>query len=179
MAEHKIVITGGPGTGKTAVINQLSQEGYQCSPEISRQIILEARESGIEHLFLSDPLLFSQKLLEGRTKQYQEATLVPGKTIFIDRGIPDIIAYMHFMQQESPNDFIEACTANRYTSVFILPPWSKIHTTDNERYESFEQTTQIHQHLKTTYENFGYTCIPVPFGTISERCDFILNNLTF
>ena len=179
MADHKIVITGGPGTGKTSVINELVKSSYQCYPEISRQIILEAREAGIEQLFVEDPLLFSQKLLEGRVQQYKNAQIATEKTIFLDRGIPDIVAYMEFSKEKSPPAFTEACKSNRYSSVFILPPWSEIHTTDNERYESFEQTIEIHHHLKATYENFGYDCTIVPFGSISERRDFILKNLNF
>ena len=177
MAEHKIVITGGPGTGKTSVINQLIKSQYQCYPEVSRQIILEARAEGIEQLFVEDPLLFSQKLLEGRIQQFKEAQIASESVVFMDRGIPDIIAYMEFSKQDSPETFVKACKVHRYTSVFLLPPWPEIHTTDNERYESFEQTVQIHEHLKNTYKNLGYPCTIVPFGTVTERSNFILKSL--
>ncbi len=176
MTTHKIVITGGPGTGKTSIINKLKQSGQQCYPEISRDIILEARKDGIEQLFTKDPLLFSQKLLDGRIQQYKDAENAPEKTIFLDRGIPDILAYMEFSGQKSPDAFVDACKSYRYSSIFLVPPWSEIHTTDNERYETFEQTERIHQHLKATYENLNYNCILVPFGTVAERCNFILKN---
>jgi predicted ATPase len=65
---RRIVITGGPGTGKTSLITALESKGYTCLPEISRQVTLEAREKGIDQLFLKDPMLFSYKLLEGRKK---------------------------------------------------------------------------------------------------------------
>ena len=62
----KIVITGGPGSGKTSLILFLEENGYQCQNEISRQVTLEAQKKGIDQLFLSDPVLFSQHLLEER-----------------------------------------------------------------------------------------------------------------
>ena len=66
--QKKIVITGGPGTGKTTLINALITSGYNCLPEISRQVTLQAQKDGIEQLFLEKPLLFSELLLSGRIK---------------------------------------------------------------------------------------------------------------
>ena len=40
----KIVITGGPGSGKTSLIDFLEENGYQCQHEISRQVTLEAKK---------------------------------------------------------------------------------------------------------------------------------------
>ena len=31
----KILITGGPGTGKTSLVNELKNNGYLCSEEIA------------------------------------------------------------------------------------------------------------------------------------------------
>ncbi|MDO6707396.1 AAA family ATPase [Photobacterium sp. 1_MG-2023] len=36
---HRIVFTGGPGAGKTAVITYLRHLGYQTASEVSRQVI--------------------------------------------------------------------------------------------------------------------------------------------
>jgi predicted ATPase len=97
-----VVITGGPGTGKTTLIDALIEQGYSCFPEISRQITLEAKKQGIEQLFLEKPLLFSELLLEGRKKQYQSALQDHAEIVFLDRGIPDILAYMHYIGDSYP-----------------------------------------------------------------------------
>lgn len=70
MKTQKIALIGGPGTGKTTLINALKTKGYSCMEEISRQVTLEAQEKGIEQLFLEDPLMFSEQLLIGRQKQF-------------------------------------------------------------------------------------------------------------
>ncbi len=177
LAKHKIVLTGGPSTGKTTLINELERLGNKCLYEISRTIILEAQQEGIEQLFLEDPLLFSQRLLDGRIDQFNEAIAHPTEAVFIDRGIPDILAYMEYANSQCPDDFAMACNTYQYDQVFVLPPWEKIHITDNERYESFEQAQKIHQCLVATYTQLGYNCITVPFGTVSERSQFILETI--
>ncbi|MCM5663023.1 AAA family ATPase [Galbibacter mesophilus] len=173
----KIVITGGPGTGKTTVIDFLKQNGHQCILEISRQVTQEAREKGIEQLFLTDSLLFSKKLLEGRIQQHKDAEKLHG-TVFFDRGVPDVLAYMDYAGDEYPNYFNEACENYRYDLVFLLPPWEEIYRSDSERYENFEQAKKIHQYLKETYEKYDYGLKDVPTGTVEERADFILKNLS-
>jgi len=43
---QKYIITGAPGTGKTAIINALKKEGHSCAEEISRTIITQEIASG-------------------------------------------------------------------------------------------------------------------------------------
>lgn len=172
----KIVITGSPGTGKTALIKALIQKGFACLPEISRAITLEARAQGITQLFLEDSLLFSQKLLDRRIGQFHEAGAFSESFVFIDRGIPDILAYMDYIGASYPDAFIEACEKYTYDRVFLLPPWEDIYTSDSERYEDFQQATAIHHHLEKTYKKYGYHSIEIPKGALDIRVDFIINN---
>lgn len=173
----KIVVTGGPGTGKTTLINTLKEKDYFCLPEISRQVTLQAREQGIEQLFLTNPLLFSEKLLEGRIKQYLQVD-DPGKDlVFFDRGIPDVVAYLDYIGDTYPAIFENACTRHLYDQVFLLPPWEDIYISDNERYENFDQAKRIHEHLQKTYARFGYKMTEVPPGSPESRTEFIITNL--
>lgn len=173
---RKIVITGGPGTGKTSIIDHLKSQGHFCLIEISREVILAARQQGIEQLFLSDPLLFSQKLLEGRIAQYKQVENHTG-TLFFDRGIPDVVAYMDYSKESYPEHFVKACHNYRYDTVFLLPPWEDIYHSDNERYENFDQAKEIYHALKKTYEFYGYSPIEVPTDTVPRRIDFIKSKL--
>jgi predicted ATPase len=173
----KIVITGGPGTGKSSIIRQLEKNGYECLHEISRQVTLEAQKQGISQLFLEKPLLFSEKLLEGRTIQYKEADMLAKDIVFIDRGIPDVLAYMEYFKTDYPHYFRESCKLYPYDKVFILPPWEDIYQSDNERYESYKDAETISKYLFETYKNYGYSPIEIPKAPIADRVAFILNKI--
>jgi predicted ATPase len=175
--KKRIVITGGPGTGKSSIIKNLEREGYECFHEISREITAAAQREGVAQLFLAQPLLFSQKLLEARISQYHAATAIPGNIVFIDRGIPDVVAYMEYFGTSYPPEFIEACSSYKYDKVFLLPPWQEIYLTDNERYESFDQAVKIYEQLKLSYLSNGYSTIEVPKDSVGRRSEFILKNL--
>ncbi len=175
---QKIVITGGPGTGKSTILNELIHQNYDCMPEISRDIILQAKEKGIEQLFLKKPLLFSQLLLEAREKQYLEADKIKTEIVFFDRAIPDIHGYMNYLGIDYPKYYHQSSYKNRYTSVFMLPPWEEIYVSDNERYENYEQSLAIHNHLKKTYLELDYKIIDVPKETLDKRIHFILKNIS-
>lgn len=177
MKNKKIVITGGPGTGKSSIIHKLEEKGEKCLHEISRQVTLEAQQEGIDQLFLEKPLLFSEKLLEGRLNQYIEASEIKSDHIFIDRGLPDVVAYMDYFRTDYPEIFNQTCKNNRYNQIFILPPWKEIYTSDNERYESFEEALKISSYLYTTYKRYGYDPIEVPRLSVIERTNFILDKI--
>ena len=116
-------------------------------------------------------------LLKGRQKQYIEADIYKNQTVFFDRGIPDVLAYMDYIGDKYPDAFVETCKNAPYNLVFILKPWEAIYRSDNERYESFDQALKIHEHLVNTYQKFNYTLIDVPFDTVENRTNFILKTV--
>jgi predicted ATPase len=173
--QQKIVLIGGPGTGKSSVLNELITRGFQCMPEVSREVTLEAQKKGIEQLFLTEPLLFSKMLFEGREKQYEQAKLSNADWIFFDRGLPDVFAYLDYSNDSYPGYFKEKSELYKYDHIFAFAPWKKIYTSDNERYESYEESVVIDQHIQRAYEQLGYQIIEVPFGSVRDRSDFIIN----
>ena len=177
METKRIVITGGPGSGKTALIKFLEQEGHLVMHEISREIILEAQKQGIEQLFLDNPILFSEKLMDGRLKQFLEGENCANPMLFYDRGMPDVTAYMDFINGIYPESFSKICVDHRYDAIFVLPPWENIYEQDNERYESFEEAEKIFHFLNKSYEKYGYQVQEVPVGSIKDRIHYILTTL--
>jgi predicted ATPase len=88
MIEKQIyVITGGPGFGKTPLIEELRKLGYYCSEEFARDLILSQEKSGGEVLPWKNARKFQQEILQKRVTFYET---VPEKTVsFADRAIPD------------------------------------------------------------------------------------------
>ncbi|QLG46733.1 AAA family ATPase [Costertonia aggregata] len=184
MKQDKIVITGGPGTGKTAIIEKLQASGYHCFPEIIRLMTLEAKQDGTMQTIgsnpissVSDPMKFNAKIIKGRVAQFIDAQQLKKSPVFFDRGIPDVLGYMEFFGQKHKKNFVEACENFVYDKVFLLPPWKEIYVRDNERFESFKEAEQIHFCLEKVYGKMGYVPITVPKGSIENRVSFILNQI--
>ena len=173
--QKKIVLIGGPGTGKTSVINDLKSKGFFCMPEISREITLKAQQNRIQQLFLTDPFLFSKLLFEGREEQYINASNSKAEFVFFDRGLPDIQAYMEYAKKDYPSNLKEKSLLYTYDYIFIFKPWKEIYKTDNERYENFKESLMIDKYLQKVYREFGYSIIEVPFNSVEKRTEFILN----
>lgn len=184
MNPKKIVITGGPSTGKTSLIAALEKSGYFCFHEVIRLMTLEAKEKGkLSNLktnpiaTVSDPKAFNQKIITARLAQYTEAESIEAPIVFFDRGIPDVLAYMDFFKQPYDTAFHNIARDNRYDAIFLLPIWEEIFVSDSERFESFEASKQIHNQLKNTYTSLGYKLTEIPADTIENRVQFILNQL--
>ena len=112
-----------------------------------------------------------------RSYQFKSALNEQDQIVFIDRGIPDVLAYMNFIGDVYPEHFEAACKENNYNKIFVLPVWDEIYVSDNERYESLEQANEIQKHLIETYKKFGYDLIDVPKDTVSNRIKFILEHI--
>ena len=173
----KILITGGPGTGKTSLFNSLISSGYVGFEEKSREVINSFKKKGIDQLFLTNPLLFSELLLESRISQFSDSNKNKLENVFFDRGIPDVLAYLDFKKMKYDQQYIIACKKYRYDLVFILRPWKDIFVNDNERYESFEESLQIDKYIYKTYKNLKYNIIEIPNVSITKRKDFVINTI--
>ncbi len=172
-----VLFIGAPSTGKTSVINALKEKAFVCFEEISRQVTQDARDEGIEHLFREQPLLFSEKLLEGRIRQYLSAKALNQSPVFIDRGLPDITAYLDMIKENYPDKFSQANDEYRYDKVFWFPFWEDIYTSDEERYEDLKLAKTIEKYLIKSYKSLGYNLIEMPKSDIDARLDFLLSHL--
>lgn len=143
MTEKQIyVITGGPGFGKTRLIEELKQSGYRCSGEFARDLILSQQESGGDVLPWKNAKLFQQNILQKRITFFD--SVPDGSIAFADRGIPDQLAFARYRGFRAPEVLIECVQKYRYApQVFVIPPWPEIYANDLIRTETFEEALLV------------------------------------
>lgn len=169
----KILITGGPGAGKTSIIDELEKRNFNCEHEIVRSLTIEGKKKGKDQAFLSDPLKFTKKLLDLRISQFNK--IQENKITFYDRGVHDTLAYLKYIKVNIGDDLNNKCKKIKYNMVFVLPPWEKIYQPDDCRYESFEESIKIFKQIIEIYEYFEMNTIILKQGTIDDRVNKILS----
>jgi predicted ATPase len=165
------ILTGAPGSGKTAILTQLTGE-FRCEDEPAWEVLTEQRASGGRGTWDQDPSLFVHLLLKRSIRKYESARRTK-QTVLFDRGIPDCVVYaLRLSVDVAPS--LDAVDSFRYEpEVLFLAPWPDIYKTDAERIMSFDETVAFSETLREVYKRSGYSLIDVPHGSISARAAFV------
>jgi predicted ATPase len=177
-ARRFVVITGGPGSGKSTLIDALAARGFTRTIEAGRAIIKEQVASGRGALPWSDPRAFAEQMFEWELRSYARALTADG-VVFFDRGIPDVVGYLRLMNLPVPPHIDEAAWSHRYNAhVFIAPPWPAIFTQDAERKQTLEEAARTYETMVATYTDYGYGLTELPRASVAERVAFVLSRTT-
>lgn len=176
MAKHRIVITGGGGSGKSSLIEYFIENGYCAIREAAREQIRLSLEQNSRALPWDDILEFSYRV---QAQMLLDYNLFPDAHFcFYDRCLLDVLSYLHLDGKEGYPTLEDDIENHPYfEKVFVLPPWRDIFTQDDERTESFEDTVRAYDTIKLTYQSKDYEVVEIPQGTIEERATFILEEL--
>jgi len=172
-----IVITGGPGCGKTTLLEELKRRGYPIVAEVAREMIQEQVRLGGQALPWADRELYTQLMLQRSIDSFQQHMSAVRPTFF-DRGIPDTLGYARLIGLPDAS-IKKACLQHRYASpVFWTPPWREIYRTDNERKQDFDEAETTANLIAAVYEECGYEVLELPKIDPASRADFIVAQLT-
>ncbi len=174
MGNNWYVITGAPSSGKTTMINLLKDKGFKVVYEVARIYIDQKISEGkkIEEI-RRDEVSFQEKIL--KLKIEAEKNLAKEEITFFDRGIPDSDAY-YVLRGTKQSDLLKQAIINsQYKKVFLLDLLD--YEKDYARTETLEEQAKIHDLLEESYRKIHADIVRVPVMPVSERLDFILNNL--
>ena len=170
-----VIVTGGPGAGKTTLLAELLARGYATVDESARAIIAERLARGESPR--PDPVAFAREILRRDIEKYVNRPPT-SEWVFFDRGLIEALGMLH---QASPLPASELrsmlATYPFHRTVFVLPPWEAIYSTDAERDQSFAEAVQVHARVVEWYGSCGYDLHEVPRLLVAERVEHVLRVL--
>jgi len=174
--DHYFVLTGGMGSGKSAIIEQFIKMQLKCVPEPARQILQEQRTILARGVPEMEANLFTQLMLSWATSFYLENFATETLSVF-DRGIPDLIAYAELFGLDTKIYYSSATLYKYNPCVFWFKGWKDIYKQDDERKMSFQQAYEFGERVHEIYRELGYQVIQVPLLPIDNRAEFIYDKI--
>lgn len=178
MGDHLHVVTGGPGSGKSSLIEALARRGIGVMPEAGRAIIRDQAMIGGSALPWRDRALFAELMLAWELRSHGEAARLD-RPVAMDRGVPDVLGYLTLCGLPVPAHVAEAARLFRYNRrVFLAPWWDAIYVQDDERRQDRREAEATGRVMAKTYARLGYDVVALPLAGIEARADFVLSQLT-
>ena len=161
---RKFIITGGPCTGKTSVINELAKD-FKVVPEVGREVLKDLKPEQRKTFKIQYEIF--KKFLEADKKLDGYDGIV-----FCDMGILCPLAFFRFFGLEFPEKDLEKCKkeSTNYETVFILDP---VPFEDDDVRKHINDFKKIQELIKEVYEEYGYEVVRVPLMSVEGRVDFI------
>jgi predicted ATPase len=175
-SERFFVLTGGPGSGKSTLIDALARAGYAHSVEAGRGIIQDQVEIGGDALPWRDRSAFAELMLCWEMRSYGLAQRQRGP-VFFDRGVPDVVGYLQLEQLPVPAHTMRAAETFRYCRrVFVAPPWEDIFRQDHERKQTFDIAVRTYDAMVAAYTALNYELMELPKAPVDERVRFVIEH---
>lgn len=165
----KYILTGGPGTGKSAIILALERQGEYIIKEAAEDHIKLRQAQGQPQPWTEPD--FQDQILD---LQIQREERIPkeAQRVFIDRGAPDGLAYAQ-PGTEIYKRLLQEAQTRRYEKVFLIETLGATEKTEVRR-ENHEEAIKLGLKLEQIYKSLGYEVIRIPVGTVEERLEKIL-----
>ena len=171
------VITGGPGAGKTTIIDALRARGFRTVDEVGRQIIRAQVAIGGNALHWGDREAFAELMLSHSIYDFERLGDDPAP-VFFDHGIPDLTGYFRLIGVPVPAHVRKATRLFRCNPVvFVAPPWREIYVNDPERKQDFAEAVATWEACVAASVEAGYQLVELPKAWVAERVAFVLDRV--
>lgn len=168
------VITGGPSCGKSTMVRLLAELGHRTTHEEARHYIdLQSIQGRTVAEVRARQSEFQRSVL--RMQLENEAALDPEELVFLDRAVPDSLAYYRYLDLEPDPVLLEALQRVSCRSVFLLD-LLPLHS-DYARTEDEAAQRRIHELIAAVYRELGVPIVHVPVLPEAERVQFVLRNV--
>jgi predicted ATPase len=167
----RFILTGAPGSGKTAIIRQLEIDGFSVVEEAATDVIAAAQARGTAEPW-KHPSFLDQIASLQRDRQLR-ASRLPDTIQFHDRSAvctAALAAYLGFPVSSVLSAELERI---RYENIYdkrvlFIRNLGFIINTEARRI-TFEETLRFEKIHEETYRRFGFDLIEIPPATLPDR----------
>jgi predicted ATPase len=182
----KIVLTGGPFSGKSTLISELESLGYPIAQEAALLVIaylnetlgvaaqIEFRNSNIDKI--------QEMIYEKQVQLENHAVSLAIKHhfnfIICDRGVYDGLSYYKLFGKPANKSLIKKIEQHTYDNVFVcevLPNFDA--RSDTGRFEDLEASKKLSNYSYDIYSKVTPNVLWLPVMSIEERLNFILDSI--
>lgn len=175
MRPNFFILSGGPGSGKTSIVERLAARGFPTVVESGRAILAEQAAIGGTATHRFDPVAFRDLMLRRDIAAYERMRAETDVPVFFDRGIPELIGYCRLIGVPIADSVRRAAEAYRYNdTVFLTPPWREIYVQDALRSQDWDEAVRTYDLVAGAYGECGYRAVEVPKAPVAERANFVL-----
>jgi predicted ATPase len=172
---RRYILTGAPGSGKTAIIRQLGLDGFSVVEEGATDVIALQQARGVAEPWKNPSFIEAIADLQRRRQvrasretdevQFHDRSAICTAALAVWLGYP----LSDTLSRELKRVETEAIYQKR---VFFVENLGFITPTQARRI-SFEQTLRFERVHEETYRSFGFELVPIAPGSLQDRVDAI------
>ncbi len=172
---RRLILTGAPGAGKTAILRQLELEGSSVVEEAATDVIAAAQAQGTAEPWTRPS--FIDAVVHLQKMRRERASTQPDDVQFHDRSpvcTAALATYLGYPWSPALSAELESIRVNALYEprVFLIRTLGFITPTEARRI-SFEETLRFETIHEQTYQQLGFELVPIEPGSVMDRVNAI------
>lgn len=172
----RFILTGTPGSGKTAIIRQLELDGFSVVEEAATDVIALKQAQGVaapwRHPSFIDSIVDLQSRRQAHASRETDEIQFHDRSAICTAALADYLGYppSHALLGELNRLEKEEVFQRR---VFFIQNLGFIKSTESRRI-NFEDALRFERMHEETYRKYGFECVFIAPGGLSDRVDAIM-----